>query len=95
MGTTSPDSLFTWSTSFHTPELEKQYLDTPELSSFMMKLGDRHSFQALIELQIIFELLHSESITNVYRLCKEYLVANEPKFKSFNPSELFSHQRKP
>jgi hypothetical protein len=95
MGSTSPDSIFSWRTSFHTPELEKQYLDTPELSSFMMKLGDRHSFQALMELQIIFELLHSESIVKVYQLCKEYLVTNEQKFRGYNPSELFSHQRKP
>jgi hypothetical protein len=92
MGSTSPDSILSWAVSFHTPELEKQYLDTPELSKFMMQLGDRHTFQALMQLQIIFEIVRSASVEKVYQLCKEYLVQHVPKFRMYDASSLFSIQ---
>ncbi len=90
MGIEKPDSMFFFAQSFRTPEDESRLKDTPEFSKFLMTLGDRHSFESLMTLQIIHEIRATEQFWLLYSRAKDYLIQNLYKYKGYDRNSFFT-----
>jgi len=90
MGLEKPDSMFFFGQSFRTPEDEKQLMNNPEFSKFIMTLGDRHSFESLMILQIVHEIRATEQVMILYNRAKEHLIKNVVKFRDYDINSYFT-----
>lgn len=89
MGIEKPDSMFFFAQSFRTPEEEK-LKDNPEFSKFLMTLGDRHSFESLMTLQIVHEIRATQQVMLLYNRAKDYLVDSVLKYKNYDRNSNFT-----
>lgn len=90
MGLEKPDSMFFFGQSFRTPEDKARLKDNPEFSKFLLTLGDRHSFETLMALQIVHEIRATEQVMSLYNKAKDYLVANLRKYKDYDRNSYFT-----
>jgi hypothetical protein len=89
-GIEKPDALFSFMVSFSSPEEDLKYRDDPNFAKYLVTLGERHSFESLMILQIAHDVSSSTHVINLYQKAKEYLVANVPKFRGYDPASVFT-----
>lgn len=92
MGEKKADALFTFKLSYRSAEEEKKYRDHPDFTKFMVQLGNKHSFETLMQLQIGYEILNSPDVLRVYYGAKQHLINKTYKFRTFDVTKLFNQQ---
>ncbi|TAH27719.1 MAG: hypothetical protein EAZ07_00560 [Cytophagales bacterium] len=90
MGNEKSDSMFFFGQSFRTSEEEARLKNNPEFSKFLMTLGDRHSFESLMTLQIVHEIRATGQVMLLYDKAKNYLIDNLRKYKDYEKNSYFT-----
>jgi hypothetical protein len=89
-GDKQPDALFSWMVSFITPELEQRFKDDPNFAKFLMTLGEKHSFESLLILQMAHDIASSDCVRQLYQSAKEHLITHSAKFRNYTAGQILS-----
>lgn len=90
MGIEKPDSMLFFEHGLRTFAVESPSTNNPISEKFMVTLGDRHSFDSLITLQIVHEIRATEQVMLLYNRAKKHLIDNVVKFRDYNIDENFT-----
>lgn len=90
MGYEKPDSMLFLSSNYRTYSDEVILRGNPNYTNFLIMLGNRHSFESLMTLQIIHEIRASQHLILLYEKAKEYIIENVFKYKNYDRNKYFT-----